>query len=133
MVATPAYSETTVAGTDTFALAYEERLALAARTEIGARFDWSTAIDSGMFIATSSIAWAHDLSGADPVTASFQALGDGSSFAVNGAQPAGDSILLAAGIGVELNSGLGVSGSVNAALSSNSSTYGASVNIGYSW
>lgn len=121
-----------MAGNSTFALDYDRRLALSARTRIGARFDWSTAIEGGTVNLT-SIAWAHTIAGTNTATASYQALGTGSRFTVVGATPASDAILLSAGMGASYDNGFGVSGELNGSLAANTRSYGASVRLGYAW
>ena len=133
IVSTSGYSETTEAGSEMYALTYDPRVALNARTEIGARFDWSTEFEGGSVMLTSSVAWAHTFAGANTATASYSALGAGSEFTVSGATPSRDAVLLAAGIGVELDSGFDIGSELNASIASNARSYGASVRLGYSW
>lgn len=81
---TPSYGETATSGSNTFALAYGARTSQTLRTELGAWFDKSFALDSGDLITLRSrAAWAHDHANDNGINAAFQTL-PGSSFTVNG-------------------------------------------------
>lgn len=130
---TPAYSETTVSGSSTFALDYRARTALAARTEIGAMIDWSTGFDDGTTLGLHARAgWAHYFGSDTSVEAGFQAL-PGSNFTTLGAARAADSLLLSAGAEIGFDNGLALAGSVNGEFAQNAQTYAGTVKLGYKW
>ncbi|WP_417310815.1 ice-binding family protein [Devosia sp.] len=133
VVSTPAYSEVTESGSSIFALDYEANLAANLRTEIGTRVDWSTDLQSGDTVTLyASAAWAHEVRTGDDVTATFQAM-PGAPFTIAGATPAADSILVEAGAEVLLTTGLALTGTIEAGLSSNAVSYGATGGVNYSW
>jgi len=129
---TPGYSETTVSGSDIFALTHRGSVALSARTEIGVKFNASHDFEGGQLRAQASIAWAHTFRGANTIQASFQAL-PGSSFVVAGATPAADLVLLSTGAGAQFDNGMSLGASLGAELARNAQTYKASVRIGYTF
>ncbi|MDR3475666.1 MAG: ice-binding family protein [Devosia sp.] len=130
--AIPAYSESAASGNSTFALSYDGQVVLTARTEVGARFDWTTDFDNGTLGLHASAAWAHDYWSGASITASFLEL-PGSTFAVNGATPAADSLLVSAGVDLGLRSGLTLAALVNGGFARNAQTYGGSLHLGYTW
>ncbi len=129
---TPAYVEQTISGSSTFALAYDRQVSLSARTEVGAKFNWSTDVEAGKITLRSSVAWTHAYGTAGTTNASFQVL-PGSGFTVTGAAPDADAILLTAGASMDLNNGFLLSGSLDTSLAFNARRYGASMHLGHSW
>lgn len=127
---TPAYDETTVSGSDIFALSYEANTSLTARTEVGVKLNAGHDFDGGRVSFDSGVAWAHTFGTANTTEASFQAL-PGSSFTTNGATAAADLMLLSVGLGVEFDNGVTMGGSAGAQLAANSRTYKASLRLGY--
>ena len=83
----PAYAETVVSGSNTFALAYGARDVTDTRSELGLRADKSLAMANGILTLRGRAAWAHDFNPDRVVGATFQAL-PGASFVVNGARAA---------------------------------------------
>lgn len=92
----PGYNETATAGINQFALGYAPQNVTATRSELGSRFDKAYLLNEGsIFTLRSRLAWAHDYNQSSTATATFQAL-PGTTFTVNGAQPAADAILATA-------------------------------------
>ncbi|MGE0500271.1 MAG: autotransporter outer membrane beta-barrel domain-containing protein [Rhizobiaceae bacterium] len=123
----PGYTETSALG-GPFALAYASQTETAIRTELGAR----TAIALGSNARlTGRAAWVWNADSARAVTAAFQAL-PGTSFTINGAQPARHAALLKAGVEAAF-------GNVTAKLaatgefSRNVTSFGAQAKVGFSW
>lgn len=134
MLTTPAYSETASAGVSTFALNYDAATLMTARTEVGARAHWTTDLnDNGGTVGLNAgIGWAHNLWSDGTLNAEFQAL-PGATFAVLGATPAADSLLLSTGVDFDTEGGFTLSGELNGQLASNYQSYGGKLRLGYSW
>jgi uncharacterized protein with beta-barrel porin domain len=130
--ATPAYSENTASGASTFALAYSAQTAMAARSELGAKIDWTAELDTGSLAMHAGAAWAHDYGSNTSIDAAFLAL-PGSSFTVEGAKAAADSLLLSAGAEIGFDNGFALAGSVNGGFAQNAQTYSGSVHLSRSW
>ena len=128
----PSYTEGAASGNSTFALSYDGRMIVTARTEVGARIDWTKATDKGTLGLRASAAWAHDYWAGNTASASFVEL-PGSTFTINGAVADADSLLVSAGADMALVSGMTLSASVDGGFAKNSQTYGGSARIGYSW
>ena len=80
---TPSYNETAASGASTFALAYNAQTTTTTRTELGAWFDGTIALDNGATLTLRTrAAWAHDYWSASNMTAVFESL-PGSSFTVS--------------------------------------------------
>lgn len=129
---TPDYSERTVAGVSTFALDYKERTATALRTELGVGAEWSVPFDGGTVALRMRGAWAHDFGTNNEIDAAFQAIA-GSDFTIEGATPERDSLLVSAGLGIGLESGMFVSGSAGGKLATDAQVYSGNVKVGYTW
>jgi uncharacterized protein with beta-barrel porin domain len=129
----PAYSETATEGVSTFALDYDAQTVLSARTEIGARLDWSTQFANGASLSLATgAAWAHDFRSDNSIGASLQAL-QGSSLTISGADTARDSLLLDAGVEIAFDGGLAIGGSLDGEFSENAQAYGGSLALSYAW
>jgi uncharacterized protein with beta-barrel porin domain len=89
----PAYAESVVSGSNTFALSYGSKSSTFARSELGFRSEKSFSMGEGTFSLRGRAAWAHGANTDRNVTASFQTL-PGSSFVVNGAAQAADAALV---------------------------------------
>ncbi len=130
---TPAYAETTVSGTGTFALSYDAHSTTATRTELGAWFDKPLALDGGhTLVLRSRAAWAHDHSTDQSVTAAFQSLA-GSSFTVNGAATVPDLALLSSGAELRLAGGFSIGARFDGEFASRSQTYAGTATVRYEW
>jgi outer membrane autotransporter protein len=80
----PSYGESAGAGLAQFALNYASQTATQTRTELGAWFDKSIALERGVLTFYGRAAWAHDFGNSTSASALFQAL-PGSNFVVNAA------------------------------------------------
>lgn len=130
---TPAYSEDTVSGASTFALDYEANTATSLRSEVGARADWSMpAGDNGTLTLHAGAAWLHEIRSDSDLRASFQAL-PGSSFEVESATPAADSLLASIGAQLDMGNGVGLGASVSGEYAANAVSYGGKASLSYSW
>lgn len=131
-IATPGYEEETVSGANTFALGYEDRLELTGRIEIGARADWTTELEAGSLTAFTSLSLAHQLSSDNTVQAYFLSL-PGSSFEVRGAEANANSVLASAGLEMQFDRGLTLSGGVDGSWSGNALSYSGYARVGHRW
>ena len=130
---TPAYSEETVSGASTFALDYEANTATSLRSEVGARADWSMpAGEEGTLTLHAGAAWLHQIRSDSDLRASFQAL-PGSSFEVESATPAADSLLASIGAQLDMGNGVGIGASVSGEYAANAVSYGGKASLSYSW
>ncbi|MDF3812348.1 autotransporter outer membrane beta-barrel domain-containing protein, partial [Rhodopseudomonas sp. BAL398] len=82
----PAYSEATLSGPTTFALAYAAKGLTVPRSELGLRGDKSFALGDKLLTLRGRAAWAHDFNTDRSAMATFLAL-PGASFVVGGAAP----------------------------------------------
>ena len=129
---TPNYSETDVTGGG-FGLAYASRDATDTRSELGARFDHTAALDSGALLTLRGrLAWAHDWVSDPTLTAAFQAL-PGSSFIVDGAVPPENSALVSAGAELRLAGGLSLLAKFDGDFAAGSQTYSGTGTLRYTW
>jgi uncharacterized protein with beta-barrel porin domain len=92
---TPGYSETDLTGGG-FGLTYNSQTANDTRSELGARADDLTMLNTMPLILRARLAWAHDWVSNTALTPVFQAL-PGTAFTVNGAAVPRDSALVTAG------------------------------------
>ncbi|UYO47782.1 autotransporter domain-containing protein [Rhodopseudomonas palustris] len=128
---TPAYSETSPSGL--FGLNYASRGASDTRSETGARFDRSVALDSGTaLILRAKLAYAHDWISDPSLLATFQAL-PGASFIVNGAAPTRDSGLASVGAELRFAGGLVISAKLDGEFAAHAQTYAGTATLRYLW
>ena len=131
-VFTPAYAETTVSGLPTFSLSYAAGTTTTLRTEVGVEVGHTIPLNLRAVVELSArAAWAHDTWSGENSKAAFQAL-PGSSFIVNGAPPATDSLLVSAEAEIKVARGLGVSGRFDGEFAQHSQTYAGLGEIKYS-
>ncbi len=128
----PSYSETSTSGSGTFALSYSAQTTTNVRSELGARVDKLFMRDDGLFTLHGRLAWAHDSNTDRPVTAAFQTL-PGSSFTVNGAQPAADAALVSAGAEMKWWNGFSLAGTFEGEFSNTTQTYAGKGTVRYAW
>lgn len=132
-VSSPAYSETTSAGSSTFALDYAAANSLTVRSEVGIRAEWRNQLDDGGEVALfAGLAWVHDVAVDGSTVASFQSL-PGSEFVVEGATPAADSAIVSAGAEFALDDGFSLTGQLSERFSDNTIGYGGSAKLSYTW
>jgi len=102
---TPAYTESALSGTSTFALSVAAHSSTLGRTELGSGLSRNYETENGLLTADLRLAWAHQLDDVPLTQASFQTL-PGAGFLVTGVRPSSDAALLGAGIQVQNRSGL---------------------------
>jgi uncharacterized protein with beta-barrel porin domain len=130
---TPSYSESAASGSSVFALAYEARTTMAARSELGAWLDWSVPTDYGTTLALRTrAAWAHDYWSATNITAMFEAL-PGSSFTVTGAAPPRDLLLASAGAEIGLRYGWSLAAWFDGEFAEHAQRYAGTGRLRYTW
>lgn len=104
----PAYAESVISGSSSFALSYAANKTGQKHTEFGAHFDHALDLGGGdMLSADARAAWAHQLDDAPFVTAAFQGL-PGSTFRLLGVRAATDTALLGLGLKIRNPNGLDV-------------------------
>jgi outer membrane autotransporter protein len=130
---TPSYSENAGFGSSTFALAYDAHTTTTTRTELGAWFDRTVALDNGAILALRTrTAWAHDHWSDPSITAAFQSL-LGSSFTVTGATPAHNSLLSSAAAEISFRNGISLAGRFDSELSQHSNTFIGTARLRYTF
>ena len=128
----PAYAEQVLSGTNTFALAYGAQNVIDTRSEFGLGSDKSFAVGDAILTLGGRAAWAHDFNTDRSAAASFQAL-SGTSFIVNGAAQANDSVLTTASVDMKWLNGLSAAASIEGAFSNVSSSYAGKGVLRYMW
>lgn len=130
---TPSYTETSSASGALFALDYDSDTSTTTRTELGARFGRTIAVDPDTQLRLRGrLAWAHDDGSDAEVETRFENL-PGSDFSVTGADQDDDSLLASAGVEVRFTNGLAVGGFFDSKLSDNSQSYSGTGRLSYSW
>ena len=131
---TPSYSETAVSGSPIFALAYDARTTTAVRTELGSWIDKTFSLNTDNALSLfGRAAWAHDWYSDPTLTASFQSSVPASSFTINGATPAKDSLLLTVGTKLAMRNGWSVMAKLDTEFSQYSRSYIGTARVGYTW
>ncbi|MBI1262019.1 MAG: autotransporter domain-containing protein [Rhizobiales bacterium] len=128
----PSYREQAISGSSQFALAYDARQVTAMRSELGARFDERIAFADKVLTLKPKLAWAHDWNRDRRATASFQQLA-GTSFTVNGAEPAADSLLVSAGAELALSDGWALAADFDSEFSGTTTSYAGKGSIRWAW
>ncbi|WP_439404656.1 autotransporter domain-containing protein [Bradyrhizobium sp. DASA03076] len=128
----PAYAESVVSGSNTFALAYTASSVTDARSELGLRADKSFAMANGVLTLRGRAAWAHDFNPDRNVAATFQAL-PGASFVVGGARPAADSTLATASAEMKWLNGWSAAASFEGEFSDVTRSYAGKGTARYEW
>lgn len=132
-VATPAYAEVSDFGTASYALAFDEAVAISLRSEIGARLEWSTTLEDGAVVTFDArAAWVHDFGTDSSLTARFIAVPD-IAFDLDGARAGADSAVVSAGARVRSAQGITLSAAIEGAFAANAQSYGGSLTLGYAW
>jgi outer membrane autotransporter protein len=130
---TPSYSEVAASGSSNFALAYDALTTTTTRTELGAWFEPTIALENGATLTLRTrAAWAYDHWSDTNVNAAFQSL-PGSSFTVIGAAPMRDSLLSSAGPQISFRNGISLAGWFESDLSRRSQTYDGTARLRYVW
>ena len=128
----PAYAEQVLSGAGTFALAYAAKDVTDARSELGFRTDKSFLVQNGILTLRSRFGWAHDFDPDRSIAATFQAL-PGSSFVVNGAAQASDSVLTTASIEMKWKNGWSAAATFEGEFSNVTSSYAGKGVARYTW
>jgi uncharacterized protein with beta-barrel porin domain len=113
-------------------LSYSAQTTTNLRSELGTRLDKAFLVRGGLLTLRGRLAWAHDSNTDRPVTAAFQTL-PGSSFTVNGAQPAADAALVSAGARMDWLNGFSLAGSFEGEFSSTTRSYAGKATLRYDW
>ena len=120
-------------GVSVLALDYDAQTTTTIRTELGARIKWTIPIHDDASVALRArAAWAHDFRSEQRIDTAFQAL-PGSTFTVNGAEPARNSLLLSTSAEISFNSGFALAGSFEGEFAENSQTYRGTARLSYRW
>lgn len=128
----PFYSERATSGANAFALSYSGRTDTQTRSELGARFDYATPMQDALLTLRGRTAWAHDYGDNRTANAGFLAL-PGTAFAVNGATPDKDSLLVSAGAELAFRNGVSIAGSFEGEVSGNTQSYAGKGAFRYRW
>ena len=128
----PAYVESVISGSNTFALTYAAKSVTATRSELGLRADRSFALNDAILTLRGRAAWAHDFNTDRSIAATFQTL-PGASFVVNGAAQAHDAALTTASAEVKLASGLSLAATFEGQFSDVTRSYAGKGTVRYAW
>ena len=128
----PAYAESALAGSNTFALAYGSRSVTDTRSELGVRTDKSFAMTNAILTLRGRAAWAHDFNPDRTIAATFQAL-PGASFVVNGAAQASDAALTTASAEVRWLNGWSAAATFEGEFSNVTRSYAGKGAVRYMW
>jgi outer membrane autotransporter protein len=129
----PSYSETSAAGTANFALTYNSQTSTDTRSEIGAWLDKSFAVNrDDTLILRGRVAWVHDWVSGVGINALFQAFPT-TSFTVNGAPTAPDSMLVSTGAELKLSRGITFGVKFDGQFAAAMQTYAGTGTLRYSW
>jgi len=130
---TPSYRERAASGSADFALTYNAQVSTDTRSEIGAWFDTSFAVNrDDAIILRSRAAWAHDWVSGAGVSAVFQSFPT-TSFTVNGAPTAPDSMLVSTGAEFKMARGFSVGLKLDGEFASEMQTYAGTGTLRYTW
>jgi uncharacterized protein with beta-barrel porin domain len=128
----PAYAESVVSGTNTFALAYGSKSVTDSRSELGIRADRSWAMPNAILTLRGRAAWAHDFNPDHAINSAFQAL-PGASFTVNGARQASESALTTASLEMKWMNGWSAAGTFEGEFSDVTRSYAGKGVVRYAW
>lgn len=128
----PAYAESAVAGSNTFALSYAAKDVTATRSELGLRTDKTFVLQNSVLTLRGRAAWAHDFNSDRSVAATFQSL-PGASFTVNGATGAPDAALTTASVEAKWRNGWSAAAAFEGEFSSVTRSYAGKGTVRYAW
>jgi uncharacterized protein with beta-barrel porin domain len=128
----PGYAESALAGTNTFALAYNAQSVTDTRGELGLRTDKSFALDNAILTLRGRAAWAHAYDPNRAIAATFQAL-PGASFIVNGAGQASDSALATASAEIKWSNRWSAAAAFEGEFSNVTRSYAGKGVVRYQW
>jgi autotransporter-associated beta strand protein len=128
---TPNYTENDLTNGG-FGLSYAPTTATDVRSELGARFDSPTLIDTMPLVLRARVAWAHDWVSDPSLNAAFQLL-PGTNFTVYGAAIPQNSALASVGAQLFITSHLSVLAKFDGEFAPGSQTYAGSGTVRYAW
>ncbi len=128
----PAYAETSLSGSNAFALVYGSQSVTDTRSELGLRTDKSFVLTDAILTLRGRAAWAHDFDSDRNVAATFQAL-PGASFVVNGAAQASDSALVTASAELKWMNGWSAAATFEGEFSDVTRSYAGKGVVRYQW
>jgi autotransporter-associated beta strand protein len=128
----PAYAESVLSGTNTFALSYGAKTVTASRSELGLRTDRSWAAGDAILTLRGRAAWAHDFNPDRAISATFQTL-PGASFVVNGAAQAKDAALTTAAAELKWRNGFSIGATFEGEFSAVTRSYAGKGVVRYAW
>jgi autotransporter-associated beta strand protein len=128
----PAYAESAISGTSTFALNYAAKSVTDTRSELGLRTDKSFAVQNGILTLRGRLAWAHDFDPDRSIAATFQAL-PGASFVVGGAAQAHESALTTASAEMKWMNGWSAAATFEGEFSNVTRSYAGKGMVRYQW
>jgi autotransporter-associated beta strand protein len=128
----PDFAEQTIAGVNTFALAYSDRNVTSSRSELGLRGDTSFAAADAVVTLRGRAAWAHNFNTTRSIDAIFQTL-PASGFTVFGAAQARDSALVTASAETKWLNGFSVAATFEGEFSRVTDSYAGKGVIRYQW
>ena len=129
----PAYGETAVAGSSTFALDYGARSSTYAYTQLGAHLSRDFGFDDDQVLTTkATAAWAHQISGRVALPASFESLSD-ASFAITGVHTANNTAVLQVDAHMHGQGGFGYGADVQSRLGRGTTEIYGLGYISYDW
>ncbi len=128
----PAHSETDLTAGG-FGLSYASQDVTRTRGELGVRFDALKPVAMGVMLQLNArFAWAHDWTSSSALVATFQSL-PGASFAVDGATPPEDSLLVSAGAGLRFANGVSLAAKFDGDFGNGSKSYTGTGSLRYSF
>jgi autotransporter-associated beta strand protein len=130
--ALPAYAESVLSGTNTFALGYAAKNVTDSRGELGMRADKSLALTEAILTLRGRLAWAYDVDPNRSIGATFQTL-PGASFVVNGAQQAHNSALTTASAEMTWINGWSAAATFEGEFSDVTRSYAGKGVVRYAW
>jgi uncharacterized protein with beta-barrel porin domain len=128
----PSYAESALAGSSTFALAYNAKDVTDSRSELGVRTDKSFALSTAILTLRGRAAWAYDFNPDRNIAATFQAL-PGASFVVNGAAQANNSALTTASAELKWMNGWSAAATFEGEFSDVTRSYAGKGVVRYTW
>ena len=129
----PAYAESVVGGSNTFALSYTAKDVTATRSELGLRTDKSFSMDNRILTLRGRAAWAHDFNTGPQRRGDVPDLAGRGSFTVNGATPAADAALTTASVEMKWLNGWSVAGTFEGEFSNVTRSYAGKGVVRYAW
>jgi len=128
----PSYAEQVISGAGPFALGYGSKDVTTARTELGVKTERAMAWTDTTVMLRGRLAWAHDYGTGRALQATFQTL-PGSTFVVNGAQPAADALLTSVSAELDWRNGWSATATFDSEMSGTTRSYAGKGTVRYTW